>query len=214
MRRPSWCGFEILESTPNRRVGRQRVCSVGATVLPIPGYGQALCWNVGPRVKSSDREFDQFFLANYDAVVNALTLITGDRERATDATQEAFIKAYAKWSKIRLYDVPSAWVRRIAINISRDSHRSERRRRSRELPHVVSDAVSPAEQIVGEDSTRRLLAGLPRRQQEVATLFYVDDRGIADIAAILGLSEGTVKSQLADARDGMRAIVDRDGAEP
>jgi RNA polymerase sigma factor (sigma-70 family) len=186
---------------------------VGATVLRIPGYGQALIWNVEPRVKSSDREFDRFFLANYDAVVKALTLITGDREQATDATQEAFIKAYAKWSKIRSYDAPSAWVRRIAINISRDSHRSERRRRRRELPHLVSDANSPAEQIVGDDSARRLLAGLPRGQREVATLFYVDDRGITDIAAILGLSEGTVKSQLADARDGMRATVERDGAE-
>jgi RNA polymerase sigma-70 factor (ECF subfamily) len=185
---------------------------VGATVFAVPGYGNALVRNVESRVKSSEREFDQFFLANYDAVVNALTLITGDRERATDAAQEAFVKAYAKWSKIRSYDLPSAWVRRIAINISRDSHRSERRRRRRELPHHVSDAVSPAEQIVGDDAARRLLAGLPRRQREVATLFYVDDRGINEIAAILGLSDGTVKSHLADARDGMRATLEHDGA--
>ena len=164
-------------------------------------------------MKSSEKEFDQFFLAHYDAVVNALTLITGDKERAVDATQEAFIKAYARWPKVRSYDVPSAWVRRVAINLSRDSHRSERRRRRRELPHHVSDAVSPADQIVGDDSARRLLAGLPRRQREVATLFYVDDLGISDISAILGLSDGTVKSHLADARDGMRAAFERDGAE-
>ncbi|RLE25989.1 MAG: SigE family RNA polymerase sigma factor [Actinobacteria bacterium] len=186
---------------------------MGATLLAIPGNGRALICTLEPLVKSSEQEFDQFFLANYDDVVNALTLITGDRDRATDAAQEAFVKAYAKWSKICSYDLPSAWVRRIAINISRDSHRSERRRRRRELPHRESDAVSPAEQIVGDDAARRLLGGLPPRQREVATLFYVDDRGVADIAAILGLSEGTVKSHLADARDGMRASFDRDGAE-
>ncbi len=186
---------------------------MGAAVLSIPGIGSALIFGVEPRVKSSDREFDAFFLANYDAVVQALTVITGDRERATDATQEAFVKAYAKWSKIRGYDMPSAWVRRIAINISRDSHRSERRRRQRELPHRSPDAESPAEQIVGDDFTRQLLGSLPRRQREVATLFYVDDRGVSDIAAILGLSDGTVKSHLADARERMREILERDGAE-
>lgn len=158
-------------------------------------------------VSTTDAEFERFFLAHYDSIVRSLTFITGDRERAIDATQEAFIKAYAKWGSVQKYDAPSAWVRRIAINASRDSHRSERRRRDRERPDVQPHVVSHADDVVADDSARSLLAQLPRRQREIATLFYVDDLGIAEISAILHLSDGTVKSHLSDARKQLRQLV-------
>jgi len=164
-------------------------------------------------MKGVDREFEQFFSANYDAVVAALAAITGDHERAVDATQEAFIKAYSRWPKIRSYDLPGAWVRRIAINASRDSIRAERRRRHREQPHLSSPASLPVERIVGDDFARQLLAGLPRRQREVAALYYLDDRSVGEISSILGVSSGTVKSQLAEARSRMRTSLDVEGAE-
>jgi RNA polymerase sigma-70 factor, ECF subfamily len=156
------------------------------------------------RVTSSEGEFEEFFLANYDAVLHILTLMTGDRERATDATQEAFIKAYRKWTTVRSYDSPASWVRRIAINSCRDSMRSERRRRRREAADQPAAPTSHADQFVSESFARDLLAGLPRRQREVATLFYVDDRSINDIAKILGLNDGTVKFHLSQARDRLR----------
>ncbi len=177
-------------------------------------------WAAEPQVRSVphesnfDREFEQFFLENYDAVVRALTVLTGDRERSTDATQEAFIKAYARWSKIRSYDMPAAWVRRIAINIGRDSHRSEHRRLRRERPHLQLDQPSPGDGIVGDSFARSLLASLPRRQCEVATLFYLDDRSVTEIAVILGLSEGTVKSHMSDARLNLRGLLERQGVDP
>jgi RNA polymerase sigma-70 factor (ECF subfamily) len=60
----------------------------------------------------------------------------------------------------------------------------------------------------------QLLMKLPDRQREVAALFYVDDRSVVEIAGILGLNEGTVKSHLSSARDSLRRLVERDGAEP
>ena len=57
-----------------------------------------------------------------------------------------------------------------------------------------------------------LLAGLTRRQREVATLFYVDDRSVSDIAYILRLNEGTVKFHLSEARDRLRQLVEHDEA--
>ncbi len=156
---------------------------------------------------SAEVEFEQFFLANYDSVLQMLTYTTGDRDRATDATQEAFIKAYAKWSKIRSYDSPAAWVRRIAINASRDSARSERRRRRREQADQPANAASPAELYQSGAGVQELLAGLTRRQREVATLYYIDDRSVAEIAGILDLNAGTVKFHLSEARDRMRQLV-------
>ncbi len=159
---------------------------------------------------SNDDEFEQFFLAQYEAVLQVLVLTTGDRERATDATQEAFIKAYARWSKIRHYESPAAWVRRVAINASHDSFRSDRRRQKREEAVPLDGETSTIDRYASDTMATDLLRHLPTRQREVATLFYVDDRTVAEIATILRLNEGTVKYHLSHARDGLRKLLDED----
>jgi RNA polymerase sigma-70 factor (ECF subfamily) len=169
-----------------------------------------LRWLDRAALMSSNDEFEQFFLAHYEAVLSILVLTTGDRERATDATQEAFIKAYAKWSRIRNYDAPSAWVRRVAINASHDSFRSDRRRRRREQTLPTGPVDLQIDRYSSDSIASDLLRALPTRQREVATLFYVDDRSIAEIATILGLTEGTVKYHLSHARDGLRKLLDGD----
>jgi len=165
-------------------------------------------WLSGVAVATRDDEFEQFFLANYKPVLRVLTFITGDRERAVDATQEAFIKAHGRWSKIRQYDSPAAWVRRVAINASRDSAKSDRRRRQREQAQPVAGELAHTDQHSSDDAVLALLGELSQRQREVATLFYVHDLSVAETAAILGLSEGTVKSHLASARERLRELLE------
>lgn len=159
-----------------------------------------------------DEEFEQFFLDNYPPVLHVMVLMIGDRERATDATQEAFIKAYAKWSKIRQYDSPAAWVRRVAINASRDSFRKDRRRRRREATLPDRLDLARTDHYTSDSMATHLLSGLPDRQREVATLFYVDDRSVTEIAAILNVNEGTVKAHLSGARERLRQLLEQDGA--
>ena len=185
---------------------------VALYVSPRPSA--PLQWLDRRSLMSSEDEFEQFFRANYEAVLNVLVLTTGDRERATDATQEAFIRAYAKWSRIRRYDSPSAWVRRVAINASHDSFRSERRRQRREQTVPTEPLGSQTDRYSSDSSASDLLGTLPARQREVATLFYVEDRSVAEIATILGLTEGTVKYHLAHARDGLRKLLDADLGAP
>jgi len=154
-------------------------------------------------------EFEGFFAREYDGVLRSIEAITGDREMAVDATQDAFIKANLHWPTIRNYDSPTAWVRRAAINASRDQQRSERRRRTREVSvhaqHTVSTLDGP-DRIDADASARALLDQLSVRQREVAALFYVEDRSIDDIADTLGVSVGTVKSQLSEARQRLRQV--------
>ena len=160
---------------------------------------------------TSDEEFEQFFLAQYDVVHKLLVLTTGDRERATDATQEAFIKAYTKWSKIRRYDSPTAWVRRVAINSAATASGptsvatargvgADRRTRNRHRP-------TPRRCGRGH-----LLLRLPQRQREIATLFYVDDRSVAEIAAILGLRRHGEVTPRARSRPSSQSSRPRDAA--
>lgn len=196
---------------PNRIARRQRVDSVVDALFISQRASVGRRWRVGVNVPTLDDEFERFFLANYDAVLRVLVVTTGDRERAIDATQEAFIRAYARWSKIRGYESPAGWVRRVALNASRDSYRSDRRRRRRE--EAVPTALEAPQGYHSDSSAHEMLQILPDRQREVATLFYVDDRSVAEIASILQLNEGTVKSHLSDARDRLRSVIDRNEAQ-
>ncbi len=165
---------------------------------------------------SIEPEFERFFVANFDDLVRSLTVITGDREQAADCVQEAFVKAYARWRRVRRLDNPVTWVRRVAINKSRDTHRSERRRRRREdRVHKTPNGPDPdlvrdsADAVAGQLNTIALLQQLPHRQRAVAALFYLQDMGIDEIADSLGISTGAVKFHLNKARGNLRPLVEK-----
>ncbi len=160
--------------------------------------------------RGADREaeFEAFFLAHYHSIAASVAFVCGDRARADDATQEAFIKAYAAWSKVRRYDNTGAWVRRIAINATRDAHRSETRRNRREVRAAASAPRERNDALPG-DAALDLLARLPDRQRAIAALYYLDDMSIAEIGAVLGIASGTVRSHLSEARVRLREDLDR-----
>jgi RNA polymerase sigma-70 factor (ECF subfamily) len=92
-----------------------------------------------------------------------------------------------------------AWVAAVALNLTRSGWRramAERRARSR-LPGRSAKAPAPTEEHI---EVARALAALPRRQREVAVLRYLLEMSTAEVAAALGIGEGTVKSSLARAR--------------
>jgi RNA polymerase sigma factor (sigma-70 family) len=161
-------------------------------------------------VEPEHGEFEQFFTAEYDAVLRSVEAATGNREFAVDATQDGFIKAHLHWQTIRNYDAPAAWVRRAAINASRDRDRAERRRRGREVaamaPEEDAGTTGPEDRLESAESAQAFLDPLAARQREIAAMYYIDDRSVDDIAETLGLSIGTVKSHLADARQRLRQL--------
>lgn len=152
--------------------------------------------------------FEGLFNSHYERLVRALTVVAGDREIAADAVQDAFVKAHLHWNRISGYDDPSGWIRRVAINRLRDEHRRTRRKwraleRVRSQPAATND---PPE----IDEFARLLAALPRQQRLTTALYYVDGLTVAEIADTLGLSDGTVKSHLHDARGRLRPILENE----
>ena len=160
-------------------------------------------------VAAGDDSFERFFTLEHDRVLRSIEGLVGDHETAVDATQDTFIKAHLHWHTVSTYDSPAAWVRRTAINASRDRQRSERRRRDREATVVAGDIDSRTDgpdHIDADDAAHELLRQLSDGQREVATMFYVDDRSVDDIATALGVSVGTVKSQLSEARRRLRQL--------
>ncbi len=149
-------------------------------------------------------DFDAVFLGSHDRLVRTLTLICGDREVAADCVADAFERAYARWRRIGRYEDPVGWIRRVAVHRARDVHRrGERGRRAVErlsgrTEVVAHDPTPPDEALLAA------VAALPLRQRTVVALHYLDDLPVADIARALRVSEGTVKSNLHDARARLR----------
>ncbi|MFQ5556738.1 MAG: sigma-70 family RNA polymerase sigma factor [Acidimicrobiales bacterium] len=155
-----------------------------------------------------ESEFETFFVANYGSLVRTLTVITGDAEMAADAVQEAFQRAYVRWGRIRRYDAPAAWVRRVAINRSRDLARSEQRRRRNEERAARPDVVEPVEP---DHAIPELLAVLPHRQRTAMALYYLDGLSVEQVAATMDISDGAVKYHLNQGREKLRPLLERDG---
>ena len=162
---------------------------------------------LGPVVLVDDLE--ALFRAHYGRLVRALTMASGSREAAADAVQEAFVKAHLHWRRIRRYDDPVGWIRRVAVNRLRDEHRRQRRKAVRR----AADGQRAPGRPPSRTSTRRraLLAALPRQQRMALALFYVDGMSVAEVARAMRLSEGAVKFHLHAGRAKLRATIERVG---
>lgn len=159
-------------------------------------------------------DLDAIFRLHYARLVRTLTLVSGDRETAADAVQEAFVKAHLRWRRLQHYEDPVGWIRRVAINSLRDGHRRDTRkaRALERLGRAAAPHAHPAasDTFAASDTDRlmSLLHSLPRQQRLCVALFYVDDLSIAEIARTLDLSEGAVKFHLHKGRERLRGTVD------
>ena len=155
------------------------------------------------------RDFDGFYLDNFDRVARGLTLATGDSDSARDAAQEAFARALRRWPQVREMDRPDGWVYVVAMNHIRDGWRRQRREQPPE-PDIALDASGA---VLTRLSVRDALATLPPRQREAVVLRYLADLPLADIAEAMGCAVGTVKATLHQALRAMRVELDDEDEE-
>jgi RNA polymerase sigma factor (sigma-70 family) len=131
--------------------------------------------------------------------VNAVALASGSYPAAEDAVQEALVRAWIRSERGEHVESLPAWVAAVALNLARSGWRrtmAERRARRR-IPERPASAAASSEEHM---DMARALETLPRRQREVAVLRYLLEMSTAEVAAALGIAEGTVKSSLARAR--------------
>jgi RNA polymerase sigma-70 factor (ECF subfamily) len=166
-----------------------------APVRPTIGDGQQLSRR---EARLDEAEIRGFLARDYPRVVNAVALASGSYPAAEDAVQEALVRAWMRSERGEQLDSLPAWVVTVALNQTRSGWRramAERRARRR-IPES-SGGAAPSEEHV---DVTRALETLPRRQREVAVLRYLLEMSTAEVAATLGITEGTVKSSLARAR--------------
>lgn len=153
-----------------------------------------------------DSDFEEVFRDAYWPLVRSLTVASGDRELAADCVADAFERAYARWRRIRRYDDPVAWVRRVAINRLRD-HARRAGRGARAVERLGPPPTAWAPEPPTFDLSAAL-AALPDQQRIAAALFYVDDLSVEEIARAMGRSTGTVKFHLHAARETLRPLLE------
>jgi RNA polymerase sigma-70 factor (ECF subfamily) len=139
-------------------------------------------------------DFADFFSARRDVAYRAVLVAVGDRAGAEDAVAEAFARAYQHWASVRNHPNPTAWVIRVALNVSR----SWWRRRRREF--LTADAHESASGAPSDDTLGGALTeaikGLSRRQREVLALRVAADMSAEDAGHALGIATGTVHVHL------------------
>jgi RNA polymerase sigma-70 factor, ECF subfamily len=153
-------------------------------------------------------EFEELYTSAFGRLVGQLFLVTGDLHEAEEVVQEAFTRAAGRWPRLREYDVPEQWVRRVAIDLATDGRRRVRRRLA-VLAQLDAEAAAVVPPIsVDGLAVAAALATLPRRQRQVVVLRYLLDLPVREVASQLSMPVGTVKSRLARARSALAAQLD------
>ena len=147
-----------------------------------------------------------------DAVYRLSFAILADEADARDAAQDTFVTAWRQIGKLRDPARFDAWLQRVAVNAARMTHRARRRRGVREIPasHVGGVADLPATASPVEVDARTLEAALGRlsiEQRSILALHHLEGRSLAELAEILEIPSGTVKSRLHTARRALHAAL-------
>ena len=152
-----------------------------------------------------DDGFDAFFRTEHPRVLAAALALTGVREVAVDIAQESLTRALRDWERVSALDHPAAWVRRVAVNLVNDWHRSNARF-TRYAPRLVTTAEveSPDPESARFWSAVR---ALPDLQRSAVALYYLEDRSVAEVADALDVPAGTVKSSLSRARASLALVL-------
>lgn len=151
-----------------------------------------------------------------DAVYRLSFAILADEADARDAAQDTFVTAWRQIGKLRDPERFDAWLQRVAVNAARMTHRARRRRGVREIAasRVGGAADLPATASPVEADARTLQTALGRlsiEQRSILALHHLEGYPVADLAAILDVPIGTVKSRLHTARQALQAAIDAEG---
>ncbi|WP_084259140.1 SigE family RNA polymerase sigma factor [Microtetraspora malaysiensis] len=148
-----------------------------------------------------DDTFDEFVRARSGALFRYGVALTGNAHDAADLVQEALLRLGDAWRRVVRKDDPEGYVRTVMAR----QHISWWRRRRRE--HLVADTPEDGYTdplLDGDTGLWKEVAGLPPKQRAVLVLRYYEDLPDAEIARILGISQGTVRSQASRALDKLR----------
>ncbi|WP_307845175.1 SigE family RNA polymerase sigma factor [Planomonospora sp. ID67723] len=149
-------------------------------------------------------EFAEFVAARGSALYRYGYVLTGNAEDAADLAQEALMRLGDSWARVRRRDDPEGYVRTTMARLHISTWRRLRRER---LVAEVPEKPYTEDGFDGDTGLWNELKGLPPKQRAVLVLRYYEGLPDQEIAELLGISRGTVRSQAARALDKLRVRV-------
>jgi RNA polymerase sigma-70 factor (sigma-E family) len=159
--------------------------------------------------RREQRAFEAFVAEASGRLMRTAYLMSGDRGHAEDLVQATLLRTARRWPRARRE--PEAYARRVLVNLAKDRWRTLRRRVT-EVAGVAVDASlpeTPEDDLLEREHLLASVRELPAGQRAVLVLRFFDDLSVAETAATLDCSEGTVKSQTSRALVRMRAVLDQ-----
>lgn len=152
--------------------------------------------------------FDSFYVASSRTLLGQLYVLCGNLSEAQDCLQEAYLRAWQRWSRLCEYDDPAGWVRRVAWRLAINRwHRARNALRAwnRHGPARPVEAATPdAVALMGA------LRRLPGAQREVLVLHHLVGLSVEEIATQAGVPAGTVKTRLSRGRARLATFLDEE----
>lgn len=171
--------------------------SQGGEGLPDPGSRE-----VEGRTHGAAGGFEEFFEVNERRLYGTLCLVTGDRVEAEELMQEAFLKVWERWDRVRAMQDPAGYLYRTAFNLLRNRVRSAVRAARRRLrPDAPVDAFGLVDE---REDLLNAVRRLSPRQRAAVVLLHLMDLPAEEAARLLGVRPATVRSLASQARDALR----------
>ncbi|MEH0818951.1 MULTISPECIES: RNA polymerase sigma factor [unclassified Micromonospora] len=149
--------------------------------------------------------FDEFYRGSRQRLLGYVYVLTGDLTEAQDAVQEAYIRAWQRWSTVGGYDDPEAWVRVVAARIAVSRWRSLRSRARAYLRHGAEASIpAPGTETV---EVVAALRQLPEEQRVALALYYLLGMPVAEVARQTEAPVGTVKARLSRGRTALAGLL-------
>lgn len=169
-----------------------------------------------PVPSDPDAALRVLYAAHWGSMVRLASLLLGSTSAAEEVVQEAFVGTYRRWHRLHDREAAAGYLRRSVVNGCRSAHRH----RAVELRHRPPSTPAPAgpdelaERRDDDATVMRVLATLPPRQKEVLVLRYYADASEAEIADLMGISRGAVKSHAHRGTTTLRAALAAAGVGP
>jgi len=157
----------------------------------------------GGRARDRDQVLTNLYLEHYDSLRRLAYVMLGESALAEEIVMEAFAKAMTKWSLFSKVEHPPAYMRQIVVNLCRSKVRRKilERRVSEKFQREARDEIVHGADTHGDElGVWAAVRRLPERQRACVVLRYLDDLSEPEVAEVLDIPVGTVKSQLSRAR--------------
>ncbi len=156
-------------------------------------------------------DFEPWYRAQHPQIAAALIVVSGEHDLAYEAVDEAFVRAYARWTRVGRMDRPGGWVYRVALNdLRRRCRRRAIERRLLRRHGRPADDVAPS---LPRPDVWAAVRRLPDRQRQAVALRYLLDLPERDIARSMGISRGAVSASLVAARQTLGRLLNESATD-